>query len=461
MAQNNQTIIESVYLAGTNDFQQRVPDPTQAGVAATMDAIFDPMNRMYYNQFIDILVNRVGMTYIRGSVWKNKLARFKGAKLNYGSSMQEIAPKWIKAHSYEDDAETLLKLHRPEAANWFHSQNRRDKYPITINPTELRTAFENEYGLNDLVAKIMLVPMNSDEYDEYRIMMQLTAEYENRWGFFKHHLDTVPTDEASGKEFLTAIKTYAGKLQFPSSVYNSSAITDIPVFAQPDELILLVTPETSASVDVNTLAVLFNMDKAEETKVTKVIVDEFPIPNAIALLTTEDFFVCSDTLYETASFNNPETLGTTYYLHHWGVYSVSPFVPAILFTTDADTTVPVITQNVTGITVTPDSAYVLPGGDVALNVELQGSITPTGTNVKVAPNAATYEVTSTAKLNSVTRVDNYGVLHVQKSGIADGTVINIKVTSTYINPSGATTEYTATTSVTVGTEPSAPVTPTE
>ena len=454
MATDNNTIISSVYLAATNDYQQRIPDPTQASIAQTMKALFDPMNKAYFNQFMDVLINRIAFTYVRGKEWENVLAPFKGAKVNYGNTIQEIAPKWIAAHSYDDEAETLLKLHRPEAEVWYHSQNRRDQYPITVNDQELRTAFTDEYGLNNLVAQIMTTPMSSDNYDEYRIMVQLIAEYERHWGFFKHKLSAAPTDETTGKEFLTAIKTYAGKLQFPSTVYNSQAITDIPVFVKPKELILLVTPETSAAVDVNTLASVFQLDKAEPTNVAKVIIDEFPIPNVVALLTTRDFFVCSDTCYQNTSFWNPQRMDTTYYLQHWGIYSVSPFVPAILFTTDAGTTVPVVTQTVTGITIEPQDATGDAGGEIPLTVKLNGSITPNGTAVTVAPDAATYEVSAEAadgnpvQLAATTRVDDYAVLHIGKS-VKSGTKITVTATATYINPSAETEEYTATTTVTV------------
>lgn len=458
MAVNNQTILEKVYLSATNDYQQRIPDPTQSSISATMKALFDPMNQKYFNQFMDILINRIAFTYVRGELWKNKLAVFKGQKVNYGSTIQEVALGWVKAHSYEDDSETLLKLARPEAQVWYHSQNRRDRYKISISPDELRTAFVDEYGLNNFIAKGMQVPMNSDEYDEYRIMVELMAEYEQNWGFFKHQLSSVPNSEATGKEFLTAIQTYAGMLEFPSTLYNAAPITDIPVFAKPNELVLLVTPSTNASVNVNTLAVLFNMDVAD-IKIRKIIIDEFPIPNAVALLTTEDFFVCHDTNYQNTSFWNPETLVTNYYLHHWGIYSVSPFVPAILFTTASGTSVNTVTETLSAITLTigdGNSPTVAPGGKIATSLALTGSLAQggssyTGTAIKLAPKAATYEVscsrttgsggdavTSPVQLNARTYVDEYGVLHVQKSGLEDGDVITIVATCTYINPSGST-----------------------
>lgn len=461
MAQNNNTIMAKAWLAGTNDFQQRIPDPTQAGISATMSALFQPMNGQYFNQFMDILVNRIAYTYVRGQNYKNPLAVFKGNKINYGSTIQEIAPKWLKAHSYEDDAETLLKLHRPESEVWYHSQNRRDQYPISVNVDELRTAFTDEYGLNNLVAQLMNTPNNEDEYDEFNIMKNLIAEYETRWGFYKYHLDDYPADDASGKAFLTALQTLGGKLQFPSSVYSG---TDIPVFAQPSELVLLVTPEAQASLNVNTLAALFNVDLAKVSYRT-VLIDEFPIPDAVALLTTEDFFVCHDTLYNTTSFWNPQTLTTTYWLNHWGVYSVSPFVPAILFTTAAGTVTPTINQAVTGLTVTAESGTVELGGVVSIVTKLNGTIDPadSDTDVLVRPDACIYNVsaetpagddpaTKPAKpvqLNARTRVDNYGVLHVQKTGLKPGDVITVTATSTYVNPSGATVPYTGIATVTI------------
>ena len=461
MAQNNNTIMAKAWLAGTNDFQQRIPDPTQAGISATMSALFQPMNGQYFNQFMDILVNRIAYTYVRGQNYKNPLAVFKGNKINYGSTIQEIAPKWIKAHSYEDDAETLLKLHRPESEVWYHSQNRRDQYPISVNVDELRTAFTDEYGLNNLVAQLMNTPNNADEYDEFNIMKNLIAEYETRWGFYKYHLDDYPADDASGKVFLTALQTLGGKLQFPSSVYSG---TDIPVFAQPSELVLLVTPEAQASLNVNTLAALFNVDLAKVSYRT-VLIDEFPIPDAVALLTTEDFFVCHDTLYNTTSFWNPQTLTTTYWLNHWGVYSVSPFVPAILFTTAAGTVTPTIKQAVTGLTVTAEPGTVELGGSVSIVTKLNGTIGPADSDadVLVRPDACIYNVsaetpagddpaTEPAKpvqLNARTRVDNYGVLHVQKTGLKPGDVITVTATSTYVNPSGATVPYTGTATVTI------------
>lgn len=467
MAELNNTILADIYLNATNDYQQRIPDSTQSGVAATMEALFDPMNRQYYNQFMDSLVNRIGFTYVRSKRFENPLAVFKDGKLSFGSTIQEVAPAWVKAHSYQDDITDLLKMNRPEAASWYHSQNRRDKYPITVTRDELRTAFVDETGLNQLVAGVMEAPINSDNYDEYTIMKQLIAEYEQRWGFFKHKLSAKPTDDTTGKEFLTAVRTLTGKLQFPSTIYNSKAIDNIPIFAKPSELVLFVTPETAASLSVEVLSSIFHVELAD-INVRQIIIDEFPIPNAVALLTTEDFFVCKDTVYENGAFYDPNTLSNHYFLHHWGIYSVSPFVPAILFTTDAGTQVSSIKQTVDGMTLTQvDGAEIEAGGEKVLTVTLDGMVDDNDYGIEVKPDSVIWNITassSTAKdsepieLNGRTRVtfkEEYGdmknvwVLKAQKMGLEEGDVIHVTATTTYINPSGATVAYTKTVDYTV------------
>ena len=163
MATDNNTILANVYLNATNDYAQRIGDPTTQSISTTMENLFNPMNGVYFNQFMDILINRIGFTYVRGKRFDNPLAVFKSGRMDYGSTIQEIAPAWVKAHSYHDAKETVFKMHRPEAAAWYHSQNRQDYYPITINMDELRTAFTEEYGLNQFIARIMETPINTPD----------------------------------------------------------------------------------------------------------------------------------------------------------------------------------------------------------------------------------------------------------------------------------------------------------
>lgn len=108
MAVDNATILDKVRTKGTDDYQQRIPSATQTGVANTMRYLFDPMNRQYLNDCVWNMVNRIGLTVMaQNAPFENPLSIFKKENLYWGSTVQEIAVKWIKAHGYKDDAEDL------------------------------------------------------------------------------------------------------------------------------------------------------------------------------------------------------------------------------------------------------------------------------------------------------------------------------------------------------------------
>lgn len=471
MAVKNSTIMAKVWLEGSNDYQIRVPDPTQATMAETVKALFKPLNGRAYNEFVDTLVQRIGDTVVHQREWENPLSVFKGSKLNYGSTVQEIALNWVKAHSYNDEATAaVLGISRPQAEVCYHSINRQDRYDITVNRDELRQAFAEENGITNFINAILTAPINSDNYDEYRCMLQLLEFYDQNLGFFKVQAPTLdnlydPTAEpGAGQQLLAMIRTYIELFKFPSTLYNAQVVDNIPVFEKDSSKIVLITlPQVKSALDVFALAQLFHLDKAEvESRI--IVVDEMPIEGAVALLTTEDFFVCRDVEYQTASWFNPSTLSTNFFLHHWSVLSVSPFVPAVLFTTE-DTVTPSKVYAATDYEITV-SSDIIEGKMVKLLAELSGTID--GADAEIPPiEATTWEilgaktvtldpvnpVTTPISINSRTYVDRFNRLHLQRSGWyklpdtmeADTrNVITLKGTSTYLNPSGETATLTDT-----------------
>lgn len=471
MAVNNSTILERVWLKGGNDYQQRIPRETVNDMDATMSYLFAPENWDLYNTFTNVLINRIGAVYVHQQAWRNPLAGFKKADLRWGDKLEEIAVKWVRAHSYSNipDVEKLFGDYRPEAAVWFHKINRKDYYPISVNQEELMAAFAGDgesEGLNNFIAQVMETPISSDHYDEYRIMMELFAYYDNKLGFFKRNLSAIPsdiTDSAdSAKTLLKMVKADAGRLAFPSSRYHADVpeLRDYPVFARPEELIFLTTPDVRAAIDVDALMSAFHMEKGEIQE-RVVLVDEFPMAGVGAILTTRDFFQCRDRLRQNTSRYNEVTLTTNFFLHRWGMYSVSPVAPAICYTTDEGTAILTSEQTVSGMTMTPASDTVSAGDTVQLEITLTGSITNNDDGVfEVAPDSATFLVTvarttgegndavTTGVNSSKTRVDRNGVLHIADN-LEVGDVITVTATSAYINPSGETTTYTASSTFTV------------
>lgn len=457
MAVRNSTIIEKAWLEGSNDFQQRIPNPQISNYADVVAAIFDPMNNDLFNQFSGLLNGLMG-TYVESKLFENPLRELKKPAAEWGNTERHVAVKYMQAHSYKVDDETLLKLEKPEYVEWFYSVTEPRQYKFSWSRYELMRVFaQDNYEFDALLSATITQMYSADNYDEMNIMIQMFAEADARMGgLFRYNISAAPTDMATAKELLQGVRATAGRMKFPTTLYNH---IPVPVFESGETLVFWCTPEVDAVMDVQALAELFNVDRAE-VRYRKIIIPEFPIPNVYAALTSEDFIYARDVWYGIEPpFYNPANMTYKYYLQHAEMIGVNPAANCVLFTTDENTVIPTIEMSTTGLRFNPATYEVEIGKTVKLNIELQGSVTGQNNGrIAVEPDAAIYTVGAVRSgesgavpvaLNVRTYVDNAGVLHTQKTGLQVGDVITVTGTSVYTNPSGDTETYTATATVTV------------
>lgn len=457
MAVLNSTILERAWISGSNDYQQRIPNPAISSYAEHVAALFDPMNHDLFNQFSNLLNGLMG-TYVESKLFENPLAVLKKPAAQWGNTERRVAVKYLQAHSYKVDDETLLKLEKPEFVEWFYSVGEPRRYEFSWSKYELQRVFASDgYGYDELLQATITQAYSSDNYDEMNIMIQMFAEADYRMGgLYRYNISAAPSDEATAKELLKGIRTVAGRMKFPTMNYNH---IPVPVHENGDTLVVWVTPEVMASLDVDALSVVFQLDKAE-VQYRIIQIPEFPIPNVYAAITSEDFIYARDVWYGIEPpFYNPANLTLKYYLHHAQMIGVNPAANCVLFSTDPETVIPTVTMSVSGATLAPadSSSNVEIGGTKKLDFEITGNVTGgNSTVISVEPDAATYEVSATnagadegVALNTRTYVDAQGVLHVQKTGLEASDLITVTATAAYINPSGSTTTYTASTTLTV------------
>lgn len=453
----NSTVLSRAWLSASNDFQQRIPNPSINAYANVVENLFAPMNNDLFNEFSGLL-NGLNATYIDIKRFENPLRFIKKPSTSWGNSERHVAVKYLQAHAGKFDDETLLKVEKPEFVEWFYSVNEPRRYEFSWSKQELARAFAQDgTGYDDLLSATITQMLSSADYDEMNIMIQCFAEADRRMGgLYRYNLSAAPEDEATGKELLRGIRTVAGRMKFPTMLYNH---IPVPVHENGDSLILWTTPEVQAALDVETLASVFQLDKAE-IQYRVVTIPEFPIPNVYAALTSEDFIYYRDFMTGLEPpFYNPGNRTMKYYYWANALIGVNPAANCVLFTTDENTVIPTITMSITGATLEPvDGVDTVEIGSIKpLKFALTGSVANgTGSPIAVEPDSATFTVSATnadadeaVSLNTRTYVDAYGVLHVQKTGLTAGDIITVTAKSTYVNPSGATTDYTATATLTV------------
>ena len=453
----NSTVLSRAWLSASNDFQQRIPNPSVNSYSSVIEHLFAPMNNDLFNEFSGLL-NGLNATYVDIARFENPLRFIKKPSTSWGNSERHVAVKYLQAHAGKFDDETLLKVEKPEFVEWFYSVNEPRRYDFSWSKQDLARAFAQDgTGYDDLLSATITQMLSSADYDEMNIMIQCFAEADRRMdGLYRYNLSAAPEDEATGRELLRGIRTVAGRMKFPTMLYNH---IPVPVHENGDSLILWMTPEVASVISVETLAYVFNLPQSE-IQYRTVIIPEFPIPNVYAALTSEDFIYYRD--YMTGlepPFYNPGNRTMKYYYWANALIGVNPAANCVLFTTDANTVIPTITMSITGATLEPvngeDTVEI--GGVKPLKFALTGTVTNgSGSPVAVEPDSATFEVSATnadadeaVSLNTRTYVDAYGVLHMQKTGLTAGDLVTVTAKSTYVNPSGATTDYTASATLTV------------
>lgn len=342
------------------DYQRRIPEATQANVQDVVQNLtsFQPL----MNEFINVLVNRIGLVLFKNTLWTNPLAKFKRGMLTHGDTIEEIMTGLLEATVYDPDRDELEKeifgAMTPEVQASYHKVNRRNRYKLTVKEPLLRQAFLSNDGLSRFITDLMSAPQTSDQWDEFLLMSNLFKEYDRAGGFFNVQVGDVGAQESDSTDarfMLRRLREFANTLPFISRQYNAAGM---PVAANPDELELFITADADAALDVEALAGAFNIDRMNfASRKTVMPAQYFGIDGVQAILTTRNFFVVADQHITTTTAQNPAALLTNYWLHHWEVISASRFVPAVMFSTRPGEVIEIPDTPVTGvsaITVTDD-----------------------------------------------------------------------------------------------------------
>lgn len=390
-----------------------------------IQAIYDDLMGTYNpkrNAFVQSLYQMIGWQSVANAIFKNPYAFLKKAPMRYGAYERETFVNLLTIYDYNfyDNEKELFQIYESNVMSAYHALRFKKKIPVTISYDELREAFAEPYGLQSLInSKLAVIPATV-EYWEYQTINQLLDKaYAN--GATYPVTVTQPTNQASAKAFLKNIREYGMNAGFPNPAYNFAGAQSP---ASMEELILITTPATMASIDVDALAVLFNVDRAE-VRNRIVIVDKFVNSKIVAMLVDMRWFKWREQLNEMGGFYNPDALRTNFFYHYWALISASPFYTCIAFTTD--------TISVTGVTL-PDSLTYTVGSDTNISVDVEGT---TGAYI---PQGVTMEITSAVTSPETVIVPGTTTLHVGTDEIA--TSITVKATSTYDNTKSATLTLT-------------------
>ena len=337
------------------DYQQNVPEVvTTNDIPKVGEIIYG--TPAFANQFINALVNRIAIVRVQSATFNNPYSILKKGYIEYGETVEDIFVSIAKAVDFNVEKAPKREFQRtiPDVRSAFHVMNWRVMYPVTIQDEDLRQAFLNIEGVQNLIAKIVDAVYTAAEYDEFLLFKYLLIKAISNGKMF-------PTSIGAGADLSEAAVQFRGTsnlLPFMSNDYNEAAVkTNTP----KDRQVIFMDAMFNAKFDVNVLASAFNMEKAdfmgrlflidnwtdfdnERFDVIRANSDgiEEVTAEELALLANVKAVILDENWFQVYDNNNKFTekyvasgLYWNYFYHTWKTVSNSPFANAVVFVTSA------------------------------------------------------------------------------------------------------------------------------
>lgn len=398
-------------------YKEVVPRATANNISDISNILLNDSYQPMLNEFINNLINRIALTIISNKSYNNPLAFLKKGSVPLGTDIQDIYENPAQAKNYEYSNEAmarLLTITDPDTHVAYYRRNRKEYYTKTITREGLQGAFVSWESFQAFIDGIVQSLYSGNYIDEFKYTKSLIdGAYDNNKVIVETITDV--TNEATAKDFIKKVRSLYNKMSFPSTKYNayskfSGSKGEITTWTTPDRIVFMVTADIMSIIDVDVLAVAFNMDKANLLG-RIVIVDEFENPSIKAAIFDESFLQIYDNIFRFDEFYNAVTMSWNEYLHVWGTFAISPFanavvlatkepVPAtnITFASDTVDITGVGTQESVNVTITPSTA--------TTDVEFSSDNEQIFTVVKNANNKCTVTSTGVGSATLTAKTDN-------------------------------------------------------
>ena len=331
-----------------------------------------------YNEFCDVLVNKLVYSQFESMTFENPLRVLDGDRipLGYAGEHTYVNPAKGRGFNVDDFAGLLVKYEADVKVEYF-TVNTDLQYCVTVARQQLKKAMTSWENLAEFITSLSNSLYNGAYIDMFRFTKNIiSGAYKENRGVIE--TITAVTDESTAKAFVERARELYLNFQLPSTEYNAwakngGAGAPITTWTRPEDIVLVIKNSLRAKLDVDVLASAFNIDRA--TLLGNIItVDSFDaydddgtkvfdgsaivggiFDKAWFKIKTQDMFM--------ENFYNSNNRTMQYYLNVIRMYSMSLFANGVIFAT-SQPTVPA-----TALKFVETSASVKAGEDIVLHVE--------------------------------------------------------------------------------------------
>lgn len=357
------------------EYQARIPQATRTNIANVGNTILSYSPSA--NAFFTGLLNRIGKVVIeRMDGMEDIYDVFENGKLEFGDTIQKIFVDIPSANAFDGTATTaMLNQSKGTIHVEYTKVDRKLFYKTTISVAQIKEAFTTVAKLDEFVRALIEAMSTALGYDKYVMLTNTLAthcEYvvnaeacaladsdDNKYlrkvvvpasvAVYNSTSKEIEWEATGAKVFLKILRVASRSLKFPHPLsYGDPDLTGeeldnggtITVVRTPvKDQVCALEVSTMATIDVDALAVLFNIDKAEP-KTRMIELEDGALGDITHNGTASQLkysyhlagFICDKNAVERGtsfedkdSFKNPEAEYVNMWNHYWGYMAVSKF----------------------------------------------------------------------------------------------------------------------------------------
>lgn len=350
MLNSAQSIFNLIRIRASKEYQDIVPaltDKSPIGDVATPILT----NPLVFKEF-SILLGAILEVEVNKRVWNNPLAeliRSNGRPL--GEYSAEVANNPVSPRQYDPlNPEKVLEYAMLDDKVAYYVRNVKELFKVSIAREDMMGAFQSYDNFNDYVSMKLASLESGRQISMFNHVFESIVANYNAGALV---VSDVHTGNGNYANWTVAAKNAIDGFQYPSTLYNNygklaGANGDFKGWTNADDIYIMATANWINSADVNFLATLFNIDRAElQKRIIKVIdfgydayktvdgeqvFDKHVTTDIDAIIFDRRMLHFTSDLDIDDTFYNPETLVTNYYKHWWATYQLSPFANCVVFT---------------------------------------------------------------------------------------------------------------------------------
>lgn len=279
------TILNVIRETASNAYQDAVPLATADNIRDVGLAVLNAPQPIR-NEFMNNLINKIGLTLVDYPVVNNHLSFLRKGKLEYGQTIEDIYVGLATAEPYitgmsDGEYPDPFKIHKLVHESAFYHTILSRQYPLTRHLTDLKKAFHGASTMEQFIGGIMNAITSREAYDDYRMTVALMARQIEEAAKSENHKGRVrlitlfnsTVDEADqvtaencfeSKKFLqffsNQLKKWAKRLRYLRSDLNIAGVDNI-LPAQKQRIMMI--GDILTDFETQLLAWAFNQDKLD------------------------------------------------------------------------------------------------------------------------------------------------------------------------------------------------------